>query len=99
MPNVPMVELNKAGLRNAIKARGLTPTRVAAKAGCCAETVRLALRGRRVGRLVAGAIARAVGVPLAAMVVVGEQGAGTRSDVATTQTIESERGERLTASA
>jgi len=99
MPRVTKLTMDGAKLGAAIASSGLTVTGVAARAGLCTETVRIAMRGRPLGAVSAGAICRAVRLPLSALLARGEQGAGTRNDVAATRAVESERGEPLAASA
>ena len=68
MPRVAMARLDGSKLRNAIAERGLSPTSVAARAGVSGETVRQAMRGRPIGRLTAGAIAKVVRLQLGALI-------------------------------
>jgi len=81
MPRVQVVVLDGMKLRNALAERGLTTTGAAARAGCSSETLRNALAGCRIGRLTAGAICRAVRLPLSALLAAGEQAAGPASDM------------------
>lgn len=77
MPKVQVFEFDPGILAERVNESGLTATQVAARAGCCSETVRSAMRGKAVGIVTARAISRVLGRSLESLKLTNEKAAAT----------------------